>query len=55
MILHIGVTTGFVTGVTAPITPLAFATFIMPVSLFSSIIPTDFLPFKLFQIHFDLP
>ena len=53
--LHIGVTTGFVTGVTEPTTPFALATRMMPVFLSSEMIPTDFLPLRLFQMHFDLP
>ena len=55
MPLHIGVTTGLVTGVTAPTTPIGFATRIRPTSGFSAMMPRDFLPLRLFQIVRDLP
>ncbi len=40
--LLIGVTIGFVQGVIAATTPTGLATFVIPVSLSISIIPTDF-------------
>ena len=50
MPLHIGVTIGFVTGVTAATTPIGFATNTRLLSKSSSMTPRDFLSFKLFQI-----
>ena len=53
--LHIGVTIGLVTGVTAPTTPIALATRIMLASAFSAMMPRDFLPLRLFQMVRALP
>ena len=55
MALHMGVTIGLVTGVTAPTTPIGFATNTRLVAASSSMIPRDFLSFRLFQITLALP
>jgi hypothetical protein len=55
MPLHIGVTTGFVTGVTEATIPIGFATSVRPVSGSSPMTPRDFLPLRLFQIVRALP
>jgi len=39
IILFAGVAIGLVDGTTAPITPIALAIFVIPLSIFSSIIP----------------
>src|SRR5665213_636513 len=48
--LHIGVTVGLVTGVTAPTTPIGLATNTRFVSASSPMMPRDFLSFRLFQM-----
>ena len=53
--LHIGVTIGFVTGVTAPTMPIGFATSVSPVSGSSPMTPRDFLSLRLFQMTRALP
>ena len=53
--LHIGVTIGLVTGVTAPTTPMGLATKIRLVSRSSSMMPRDFLSLRLFQMTRALP
>ena len=45
-----GVEVGFVTGVSAPITPTGFAIFIKPFSLSSSTIPTVFTPSRSLKV-----
>ena len=53
--LHMGVTMGLVTGVTAPTTPIGLATKTMLVSASSPMMPRDFLSFRLFQMTRALP
>src|SRR5213078_949787 len=55
MTLHIGVTTGFVTGVTAATTPMGLATNTIFVSASSPMMPRDFLSLRLFQMTRALP
>ena len=55
MPLHIGVTIGLVTGVTAATTPIGLATKTRLSSTSSPITPRDFLSFKLFQITRAFP
>ena len=53
--LHIGVTIGLVTGVTAPTTPIGLATNTMFDSRSSPMMPRDFLSLRLFQMIRALP
>ena len=55
MALHMGVTDGLVVGVMAATTPTGLAIFTVPAAGFRSMIPTDFLPFRLFQMMLALP
>ena len=50
MAFDIGVTTGFVTGVSAATTPTGLAILVMPVAGSRLMTPTDGLPRRLFQI-----
>ena len=55
MALLMGVTMGLVHGVIAATTPIGLAILVIPVASSRSMIPLDFLPFRLFQMIRALP